>query len=159
MRVIAIFFLIAILFIAGSCTKTLDPGTTVAAKAANGWWVTFTQGGVDVLGVKTFFLSTYNTAANDDSLWIDDLNHSWGFKSKVGINFNSLTFAGVNLANEYAPDSVNIANGKILLRAGHAKSGTITDSLYFEVKFSDDPGTPTYVVSGTARTGFIEDDY
>jgi hypothetical protein len=151
--------IVTLISVLSSCHKALDPGTTAAVKAANGWWVTFTQGGADVFGLKTFFISTYNTAANNDSLWVDDLGHSWGFKSKVPINFSTLTFSGLNLSNEYAPDSVNISNGKILLKAGRARSGTITDSLYFQVSFSDDsPGLP-YIMSGTARTGFAEDDY
>jgi hypothetical protein len=141
-----------------SCQKTYESSTTVAAKAANGWWVTFTQGGVDVFGIGTFFLNTYNTSANDDSLWVDDLGHSWQFKCKSKIDYQNLTFSAANSPNEYYPITVNINNGKILQKAGTSKSGNKTDSIYMEVNFSDDPAN-TYVISGTARTGFEEDDY
>lgn len=145
----------------GACKKsTYNPGTTATVNAAGGWWVTFTQGGVDVYGLGTFFLTTYNDAANDpDSLWVDDLTHSWGFKCKAGLNYKNLTFTATNAINDYQNDSVNIANGKVLPKAGRSKAGNPTDSIYMEATFSDDPTHSTYIISGTERTGFIEDDY
>jgi Lipid-binding putative hydrolase len=143
-----------------SCKKAnLDPGTTIANKAAGGWWVTFTQGGTDVFGLGTFFLDTYNTAANGDSIWVDDLGHSWNFKVKAKIDYTSLSFATANAQNSYYNSQVTILNGKVLPKAGHSRTGNITDSIYFQAQFSDDPSGATYVISGTLRTGFIEDDY
>jgi len=159
MRKILFPILIIISVLGVSCEKTFDPGTTVAKKAAGGWWVTFTQNGNDIYGLGTFFLTTYNTSASDDSLWVDDLQHSWGFKSKVQVNFKNLTFNNANAGNDYINDTVNIANGKVLPLAGKSKTGVKTDSIYLEVKFSDDASGLTYVISGTARTGFIDDDY
>jgi hypothetical protein len=152
----AIFMVMTILFI--SCKKDLKPGNTAAVKAANGWWVTFTLGGADVYSLGTFFLDTYNTSANDDSLWVDDLGHSWQFKCKAKVDYNNLTFSTTNAQNQYYNITVNLAEGKILPKAGRSRSGNATDSIYFKATFSDDP-TNTYVISGTARTGFIEDDY
>lgn len=141
-----------------SCQKTFVNGTTKATKAASGWWITFTQDGTDVFKIGTKFLNTYNTSANDDSIWVDDLLNTWQFKCKAAINYQNLTFSTTNSANEYYPITVNIAKGKIMTKAGTSKSGVKTDSIYMEVNFSDDPSN-TYVISGTARTGFIEDDY
>jgi len=141
-----------------SCKKDTNPGETIAKNAANGWWVTFTLDGADVYGIGTFFLNTYNTSANDDSLWVDDLGNSWQFKVKTKIDHNNLTFSGDNLQNQYYNITANITDGKIFPLAGRSKSGNPTDSIYFKANFSDDPST-TYVISGTARTGFIEDDY
>ena len=118
-----IFSVFIITIFSLSCQKSYEPGTTVAPKAASGWWVTFTQGGVDVFGAGTFFFNTYNTAANDDSLWVDDLQHSWQFKCKSKIDYTNLTFSATNSPNEYYPITVNIANGKILPKAGTSKSG------------------------------------
>ena len=108
--------------------------------------------------LEQFFLNTYNTSANDDSIWVDDLLNSWQFKCKAAINYQNLTFSTTNATNEYYPITVNITNGKILLKSGTSKSGVKTDSIYMQVNFSDDAAN-TYVISGTARTGFIEDDY
>jgi hypothetical protein len=149
---------IIIAFISSSCKKDVKPGETAAVKAANGWWVTFTLGGSDVYGLGTFFLNTYNTSANDDSLWVDDLGHSWQFKVKTKIDYSTLTFSTANAQNEYYNITVNITDGKILSKGGRSKSGVPTDSIYFKANFSDDPSN-TYVISGTARTGLIEDDY
>jgi len=140
-----------------SCQKTYESGKTVASKPANGWWATVTLNGADI-GAGTFFMDTYNTSANDDSLWIDDLGNFWQFKCKTKIDYSKLTFSVANSANEYYPITVNISNGKILPKAGTSKAGNKTDSIYMEANFSDDPGN-TYVITGTARTGFIEDDY
>jgi len=158
MRKIIFAALIALTLFSMSCKKTFQPGKTAAVKAANGWWVTFTLGGADVYNLGTFFLNTYNTAANDDSIWVDDLEHSWEFKVKAKINYDSLTFSTTNAPNEYYDITVNITDGKILPKAGKSRSGNPTDSIYFQANFSDDPAD-TYVISGTARTGFIEDDY
>ena len=158
MRQILFGIFIAVTILSISCKKDLKPGDTAAVKAANGWWVTFTKDGADVYGLGTFFINTYNTSANDDSLWIDDLGHSWQFKCKTKINYNDLSFSSTNVQNQYYNITVDIADGKILPKAGRSRSGNATDSIYFKTTFSDDPAN-TYVISGTARTGFVEDDY
>lgn len=156
----------AILFTIGSlmsCKKDFDPGTTSGNKLGNGWWCTLTLGGVDA-GVGTYFLSTYNTSANKDSIWIDDLKGGYGFKVKAAANFSNLTFATDSSANEYYvgtkafPASVKIVSGKVLPRAGHSLAGNVTDSIFMKAVFSDDL-VDTFIVAGTARTGLVEDDY
>jgi hypothetical protein len=151
-----------------SCKRTLpDNGKTAVVNMANGWWVTYSVQGTPLLATPVFF-STYNTSENTtDSLWIDDLGNFWDFKGKVASDYTHLTFSNNACVNTYYDDTAQIANGKILLKAGHSRTGVLTDSIYFEIKFSDDEdanGNPapylnTYVVSGTARTGIIADDY
>lgn len=159
MKKILISLSVVLSIIAISCKKTLpDYGHTATEKASNGWWITFTLGGVDVYNLGHQFFSTYNTSLNPDSIWIDDLGHTWNFKCKTAINYPALTFSTTSSQNTYYNDTVTIQNGKILLKAGHSKSGNVTDSIYMEATFSDDP-TDKYIISGTARTGFIEDDY
>ena len=51
-----------------------------------------------------------------------------------------------------------VTDGKILLNAGHSKSGNVVDSIHMQIEFSDDPGT-IYEMNGGARTRFAEDDY
>jgi hypothetical protein len=143
-----------------SCTKSFDPGTTVASKMANGWWCTVTLNGVDQVG-HPIFLSTYNNAAQTDSLFIDDNEQFWEFKVQALANFSTLTFAVNNAANQYYSSNVNILSGKVLPKAGHSRTGLVTDSIYMQVQFSDDSPSygNTYVISGTARTGIQTDDY
>lgn len=157
MKNISIALVLAV-FVFSSCKKNLpDVGGTAAERVANEWWVTVKVGGVDQVGhVK---IATYNTSANNNEIWVDDLEHIWQFKVKATVDYNNLTFSANNAANEYYPITVNLANGKVIEKGGHSKSGNVTDSIYMEAKFSDDPAGDTYVISGHARTRFAEDDY
>jgi hypothetical protein len=152
---IATMFLLAIL---SACTKTNPPGGTATEVMANEWWVTVYADGQDLLGghIK---ISTYNISDSKDSIWIDDLENFWQFKCKAGVDYKALTFSTSNAQNDYYDSKVDIANGKILLNAGKSKTGNVADSIYFEAKFNDDPDNKTYIISGTARTMFGEDDY
>ncbi|RYY99709.1 MAG: hypothetical protein EOO11_04065 [Chitinophagaceae bacterium] len=152
-----------------ACNKDKeDPGGTGSEQMANEWWVELTQGGVDIYDLHHFKISTYNTASSRDSLWVDDLENGWGMKTKVGADLSSLTFAtkatgGDNLYFDPAsptsfPEHVIITGGKVIPKAGRSRTGNVTDSIFMEVEFSDDPGTK-YVLSGHARTAFAEDEY
>jgi len=152
------FSLLAILALS-SCSKDLpDPGATKAVKMANEWWVTLTVNGEDLYGLGHQKIATYNSSENSDSLWVDDYKNLWQFKCKALANFNDLTFATTNAQNEYYDITVNLANGKIFPGMGVSKTGNVTDSIYMEAEFSDDPGTK-YVISGHARTKWRDDDY
>ena len=149
-----------------SCVKENEPAgnTPVSTKAmANEWWVTLRLGTDDLLGTHVSF-STYNTSANDDSLWVDDMEIGYGFKCKVKADIQNLSFSTGSSLNEYTDVNGNdgvtitIANGKIIRNGGVSKTGLATDSIYLEAQFADDPGN-TYIISGTARTRQQDDDY
>jgi hypothetical protein len=163
------FFSITItLIVFSSCQKKPDIGGTAAEKMANEWWVTLDQGNnKDVFSIGHFKIATYNSASNDNTIWVDDLENGWGFKSKATADFNSLTFAAASGVDNFYydpahptrfPKTVKITEGKIIPNAGHSKTGVLTDSIYMKVEFSDDPGT-IYTMPGHARTRFAEDDY
>ena len=165
MKIIAAILISAVVFTA--CTKKPDIENTKAVKVANEWWVTLDLNGEkDVYGIGHFKMATYNTAANDDSLWVDDFQNGWGFKAKVKADYSQLTFAKSNASNAYYlpatpakfPITVNITDGKVLPGVGHTKSGNQADSIYMKIEFADDPGT-IYEMVGHSRTGFFEDEY
>jgi hypothetical protein len=163
-KIISIFLvLFALGYMFSSCTKTFDPGTTATPKTSNGWWVTWYDTDGNQYTNPTFF-STYNTSENKtDSMWIDDLENFWQFKGKVALDYTNMTFASTLSENQYYPSEAKIMNGKIIPKGGHSKTGVVTDSIYFEIQFSDD-GSPegygtTFYATGTARTGFIDDNY
>lgn len=143
-----------------SCGKNLpDVGGTAAEKIANEWWVTLDSvGKPDYFGIGHIKIATYNTSANDDSIWVDDLENGWGVKFKAKADFNNLTFETTNSANSYYPITVNLSEGKVLLNVGHTRSGNVADSIHMKLEFSDDPGT-IYEMNGVARSRFAEDDY
>lgn len=150
--------LIAIVFFTViSCEKAYDPGTTKSAKVSNEWWVNLYLNGA--AQYSSFGkISTYNTAADNDSIWIDDFKNIWDFKCKAKFNADSLTFRTTNAQNLKYNIKVTIKDAKIMLNAAKSKTGNVTDSIYFKVIFSDDP-TSTYEIKGSARTMWSEDDY
>ncbi len=127
-----------------SCQKTKDPGATAAVKLANEWWAELKLDGDNVYGPAQFSkIATYNTSANTNELWVDDMHGLWDFKVKAAADFNSLTF-NASQAVSVIPNydiKVNITDGKVILNGGHSKSGNITDSIYMKIEFEDDPGT------------------
>jgi hypothetical protein len=144
-----------------SCDLTDDPeiGGTVTQAVAGEWWTTFTIAGEDVYGLGYQVITTSNTAANSASEFlVHDGGHTWDYKVKVPLNLDAKSFGGTALENISYPITVNIANGKILPGAAISTGGNVTDSIYFEAEFSDDPGT-IYQVAGYRRTGFLEDEH
>jgi hypothetical protein len=156
-RTFRISLMIMLVFL--SCTKKLEaPTTTNTVSMSNEWWVTLKVGSNDLLGTHVLF-STYNTSTNvADSLWLDDLQNGYQFKCKVLANPKNLTFSVDSAQNEYYDIRVHIANGKIIPNGSLSKTGIKTDSIYMEATFGDDP-VNTYIISGTARTRWAQDDY
>jgi Lipid-binding putative hydrolase len=150
-----------------SCKKENLPkvGGTSVQNLANEWWVMLTANGSDVFGIGHFRIATYNSANNNTELWVDDFENGYGFKVKTTADAGALTFAATSAANQYYdpnhptnfPQTVTITGGKVFPGQGRSRSGNVTDSIYMQVKFSDNPNT--FVLSGTARTRWAEDDY
>lgn len=152
-------FIAIVLFTTVSCEKAFNPGATKAVKVANEWWVQYYVDGAPQ-AADFSKLSTYNVAANNDSIWIDDLLNFWQVKFKAVYNADSLTFRAFNSYNEYyQPSTITVSGGKIMPKAAHSKTGVITDSIYCKFFFSDDPSNSTWEVKGTGRTMFGADDY
>ena len=142
-----------------SCDLGNDPdvGGTATQAVAGEWFTTFNVSGDT--GGDYYLISTSNTAANstNEFLIFDDAN-TWDYKVKSPLNLDAKTFGGTGLQNLAYDITVNIANGKILPGAATSSGGNVTDSIYFQIEFSDDPGT-LYDVAGYRRTGFLEDEH
>jgi hypothetical protein len=160
-----VFLLIAVVF-ASSCTKKPDVEYTAPYKFAGEWWVTLMVNGQDVYKLGHVAFATFNTSANTNEIWVDDLKHGYGFKVKATTDPTTMGFTATNAANQYYnsatpaafPKTVILNNGKVLEGAGKTRSGNVADSIYMEAEFVDDPGTK-YIISGHQRTGFFEDEY
>lgn len=151
---------VLVLFVIISCNKkTYDPGATSAVKVTNEWWVNLYLGGQAQYSSFSKIM-TYNTAANKDSIWVDDLGNIWQFKIRAKFNADSLTFQAANAPNYWPgyPIKLSIQNAKIMLNKAKSTTGVVTDSIYFKVIFSDDP-TNTYEIKGTGRTMWSPDDH
>jgi hypothetical protein len=147
-----------------SCQKKPDVGGTATEKMANEWWVQLYEPDGSLSYPPDYYgkIATYNTAANTgNELWLDDLGGNiWDFKVKVNADQNNLTFSAdqaESVVDQYNI-KITVTDGKIIPNGGHSKTGVITDSIYMNIEFEDDPGK-LYSIRGHARTRFAEDDY
>lgn len=151
-----IIIVILVLGAAGmwACSKEkADPGGTATSTLSNEWWAR-DNGGV----VRK--ITTYNTSANNDTMWFSMVKSPDTFLVKVKVDVPSLTFAVQNAKNFNGTKiaSVNITNGKVFLKGGISKMGNVTDSVYMEAEYSNAPGVK-HILSGVARTKYEDDDY
>lgn len=159
-RFIKYMLLLVIAGIVGAgCQKDEDIGGTAVEKLAGEWWV---QVSVDntLIAQDYFPLMTYNTADNAaNKMWLDDKEAFWPFKVKCDVDQANLSFSATAAESLYTNITVTLQNGKVLTGVSKGPvSGAVTDSIYFEAEFSDDPGT-VYQFHGYARTRFAEDDH
>jgi hypothetical protein len=171
MKNIIIFLgIVAFAAMVTACQPDADPGGTKVQDMAGEWWVHYeveTSPGVfEDVGLGYVKLMTYNTAANNDSLWIDDQSHFepvlGRFKIKSAATASDLTFSSEGSASIVANGdavfmNVAITNGKVLRGEGRSVSGVKTDSIHMEAEFSLSPGD-IIRISGHRRTGFLEDE-
>jgi hypothetical protein len=137
-----------------------DPGGTNVEAIAGDWWVVALNpdGQSTAFGGDYVQFSTYNTAANDDTFWLDDHNNWMQIKSKATANLNVLTFVSeVNTPELYTDETVTVTNGVFTRGTFTTASNTKVDEISFDAEFSWDPGT-VYKFKGHFRTGFLEDE-
>lgn len=156
------FILIVVSLMIFSCDEDgyadYDPGGTATEEFAGEWYIA-SYGPDGEVSSDYHHWYTYNTAQNNDSLWIDDHESDYGIKTKVLTNSSNMTFSGpTNASSVYIDETVTIRNGRIFENQGRASSSrAVVDSIYFEVEFSGEPGV-IYTFGGHERTGFEEDD-
>ncbi len=159
-NLIKVFFAVLICTSFTACDEggDPDPGMTNTGKFAGDWFITLTDTDGEVI-VENVLHATYNTAANDNTMWIDDMENGYYIKSKFTIN-NDGTFAAVDSANLLDEGTtVTITEGKIVKNGAVSKGGHTVDKISFRVHYSyDDPGYDV-LYEGHKRTGFLEDEY
>lgn len=138
------FLMLVIIF--GSCTKMKYDQEFSSTYPISGEWTITVDDGTTKSG--PFHMKIYNTANSKDSVWIDDAETFWDTKTKCAIDMKNLTFATEAAQNEYYDSQVTYANGKVIGK----------DSIYFEVKFSDDSPAygNTYKYYGHRKTSYEE---
>lgn len=141
------------------CEKDEDIGGTPVERLAGEWWVQLSVD--DALISQNFFsIMTYNTADNaNNKMWLDDHENIWPFKFKCDVNVANQTFSATAAESLYSNITITVQNGKVLTGVSKGPvSQAVTDSIYFEAEFSDDPGV-VYQLHGYRRTRFAEDDH
>lgn len=132
-----------------------DPGKTNTGQFAGDWFITGSEGGVDQFEHELH--STYNTSANDNTMWIDDHGNGWAIKCKINMNQDG-TFSVTNSENIGDAGTVTVTNGKIISGGAISRGGHTVDKITFDAEFSYDPGVIIHF-DGHKRTGFLEDEY
>lgn len=142
-----------------SCDEGGDPnpGGTTTKDFAGDWFITITDA-AGTVQVDHALHSTYNTSANDNTMWIDDYKHGWWLKCKINMNLADGTFTATAQPNLNDSGTVTITEGKFEKGAGLSKAGHKVDKISFKAVFSYDPATKLTFV-GHKRTGFLEDEY
>ena len=134
----------SILFVACRKEQNDDAGGTNTAAMAGEWWVQIKVNNA-LVAPDYFKVFTYNTAENiGTKMWIDDQENIWPFKLQMDVDPAAKSFSAPNATSEYTNITVKLANGKMLDKVTKGPvSNAVTDSIYFEAEFSDDPGTTT----------------
>ncbi len=136
-----------------------DPGKTNTQELSGQWYISiYSLDGERLTGY--YELSTYNTAANDNTIFVDDNGDLFPLKVRANGNVEALTFTAENAENLYSEEATaTITDGKIIPDGTKASgSRTVVDSLAFQVELADDPDSP-YLVAGYRNTGFDEDQH
>lgn len=160
--IIKVFLLLFTIILLNSCDEGGDPeagGTNVESIAGDWWVIALEPDGVTPAFAGDYVqFSTYNTAANDYTFWLDDHNNWMQIKSKATVNINSLTFESEpNTPELYTDETVTITNGMITKGTYTTASNTLVNEISFDAEFSWDPGS-VYKFKGHWRTGFLEDE-
>lgn len=155
-----LFFAIATLTTSCDEVGDLDVGGTNVEAMSGDWWIIALEpdGVTPAYGGDYEQFSTYNTAANDNGLWINDYGHWMEIQTRVVVNLSDLTFVGIaDSPEEITGATVSVSNGQITTEAYVTESNTSVDAIEFEAEFSWDPGV-VYKFMGHKRTGFAEDE-
>ncbi|HWR94944.1 MAG TPA: lipid-binding protein [Flavobacterium sp.] len=156
---------IALLLIAFTSFTACDEGgdpdqeATTTGRFAGDWWVDISDSDGNVL-IPHALMTTVNTAANDNTMWINDEEHEGLMKCKMTIDPATGTFSATDSENLLTkdPSTVNITEGLVSFGTGVSKGGHVVNSIQFKVEFSEEPGV-IYTFKGTQWTGFLEDEY
>lgn len=153
---IYIMFLFVVAFPSCDMKEEYEQINSGVMKASGEWWIKFSKTDYETGYLKVI---TLNTAADDGKeIWISDQGNWKDIKFKCPVDIVSLTFAGTNLTNTSSTNKIVVKNGKIVEGGGQSTSGVVTDSITFEIEFSDEPGV-VYKAVGTRKTGFLEDEH
>ncbi|MBR3074324.1 MAG: hypothetical protein IKH11_01020 [Bacteroidales bacterium] len=182
MKKVITFLTILALVVCASCNEKLkNPIEKTATVDLGGqWYVIYNCLDAEGKVIPDFedfnegysMVITFSTSSNTkDSIWVSDTKEKnlLGYQVKVPCNLDNLTFgADQELPNIYGPSKyigpkAIVKNGKILKGAAKTPSGMPADSIYFELKLSDDYfangyGYDSYQVTGYRYTGFAADE-
>ena len=165
-----IFLISAALFIGlVSCEQEVDIWESSTAQFDGNWMMRYDHDvyGVDPFGNGLTQHFIYNTASNKgDSIWLEDHHTFWWYKVMIPVNLDNLTFGTTDTVINQDPGypiKVIVSNGKIYPEAVTLASGSVVDSISFDIWFEDLEGATGIAsdvlrVQGYRQSGFSEDE-
>lgn len=156
-RVLAVMFVLTA-FVSCDEVGDTDPGGTTVESMAGDWYIDVSDSDGHVLYQHALH-STYNTAANNNTMWIDDAKRGYWIKCKVDVDVKTGTFTATAADNTLDGSKVTITEGKIEKGAGVSKGGHKVDKISFRAHFDYDKAGYDIIYVGHKRTGFYEDEY
>lgn len=165
-NLIKVLFGIFLITSFSACDEGGEPeiGQTNTVQWAGDWYITLRDSNGDAIpGVDDNALhQTYNTAANDNTMWISDDQHGYYVKCKVVIDAAG-NFSATDVTNfddgGTNDTTVTITDGRIIKGGGTSRGGHIVDKITFRAHFSYDAPGYDILYEGHKRTGFFEDEY
>ena len=164
---IKILFGIFLITSFASCDEGGDPskeeiGMTTTGMYAGDWFVDLTDSDGNVL-VEHALHMTYNTSANDNTMWLADEHNGYYIKTKIIMNVATGQFYSdnsVNIDDGGTNDTtVTITDGQIIKNGGLSKAGHVVDKIVCRIHYSYDAPGYDILYEGHKRTGFGEDEY
>ncbi len=164
-----IIFLLSFSLLVGlmSCEKQeVEIWESSTAQFDGNWMMRYDHAdyGADPFGNGFTQHFVYNTASNNgDSIWLEDQGSFWGYKVKIPINQDALTFGTTDtVIDQVWGVKVVVTNGKIIKNAVTLPSTLVVDSIYFDVYWEDFEGAMGVAgfmnVGGYRQSGFPEDE-
>lgn len=162
-----------ILFIAlnfSSCDEGGDPSTkdiggTNTQQYAGDWFITLRDSNGDAIpGVADNALHhTFNTSANDNTMWFADDQHGYYIKARITVNLQTGQFYATDVTNlDDGGDNdttVTITDGQIIKNGAVSRGGHVVDKITCRIHYSYDADGYDILYEGHKRTGFQEDEY
>lgn len=158
-NLIKLLIIIPALFLFVGCDEGGDPDIdkTNTGQFAGDWFISLKDSDGATL-VEHALHSTYNTSANDNTMWIDDHENGYWIKCKITIDENG-NFTATDAENLIDGSFVTITEGKIEKGAGVSQGGHTVDKISFRAHFDYDAPGYDILYEGHKRTGFLEDEY
>lgn len=158
-NLIKLLIILPALFLFVGCDEGGDPDIdkTNTGQFAGDWFINLKDSDGATL-VEHALHSTYNTSANDNTMWIDDHENGYWIKCKITIDENG-NFTATNAENLIDGSFVTITEGKIEKGAAVSQGGHVVDKISFRAHFDYDAPGYDILYEGHKRTGFLEDEY
>lgn len=152
-----------LILLSSACQEDPEIGGTATEALAGEWFIRLLDSDNNDLSGGYTSIVTYNSAANstDEIIFSDQGNiFEKAVRLKVPCNIEQLSFgSSAVIKNIWEDESEFILNnGKIFLKSTQTPSGSIADSIRFELTDVAD-GNTTYILCGYRRTGWKEDQH